>query len=122
MNSTYPEFRMHLRALISKLRRRIPDTIAGFSELHDHSMKEGALSERHKELIALGIAISTRCDGCLAFHTREALEQGATSDEIAETIGVAIMMGGGPSLMYGALAMEALEQFDAGQKTSIAAA
>ena len=113
METTFPEQRKHLKGLIARLRRRIPETIGGFSQLHLESMKRGALSEREKELIALGIGISSRCDGCIAFHTNEALEQGATAEQIAETIGVAIMMGGGPSLMYGAMALEALEQFQA---------
>lgn len=122
MDSTFPEHRRHLKGLIARLRKRIPGTLSGFVQLHEESMKDGALSERQKELIALGIGISTRCDGCIAFHTREALEQGATSEEIADTIGVAIMMGGGPSLMYGALAFEALEQFEAERQPSLVAA
>lgn len=59
----------------------------------------------------MGIAISVRCDGCIAFHVKDALSSGASSEEIMETIGVAIMMGGGPSVVYGCEAMEALSQF-----------
>jgi AhpD family alkylhydroperoxidase len=76
-------------------------------------MKAGVLSEKHKELMSLGIGIAIRCDGCIAFHTHEALANGATVEEISETIGVAIAMGGGPALMYAAHALEALEQFQA---------
>jgi len=61
---------------------------------------------------ALGIGIAARCDGCIAYHVHDALRAGATRKEIVETIGVAIMMGGGPATMYGAQAFEALEQFE----------
>ena len=113
MGKDYPEYRKHLQGLIGQLRGRIPGTMKGFGLLHQESMKAGALSEKQKELIALGIA--SRCDGCIAFHTHESLVQGATPEEVAETIGVAISMGGGPALMYAAHALEALEQFEAGR-------
>ena len=111
MNKNYPEYRKHLQGLIGQLRGSIPGTLKGFGLLHAESMKAGQLSPKHKELIALGI--SSRCDGCIAFHTHEALAQGATREEISETIGVAISMGGGPALMYAAHAIEALSQFEA---------
>ena len=111
MEKNYPEYRKHLQALIGQLRGQIPGTMKGFGLLHQESMKAGALGEKHKELMALGIGIASRCDGCIAFHTHEALAAGATAEEIHETIGVAISMGGGPALMYAAHALEALEQF-----------
>ena len=52
-----------------------------------------------------------RCDGCIAFHVHDSLDAGATTAEISETIGVAVMMGGGPALVYGCEALEAVEQF-----------
>ena len=113
MNTNYPEYRKQLQGLIGQLRGKIPGTMKGFGLLHQESMKAGALSEKQKELLALGIGIAVRCDGCIAFHTHEALAHGATSEEIAETIGVAISMGGGPALMYAAHALEALAQFEA---------
>ena len=115
LDKNYPEYRRHLQGLIGRLRGRIPGTMKGFGLLHQESMKAGALNEKHKELIALGIGIASRCDGCLAFHTHEALAHGATPEEITEAIGVAVSMGGGPALMYAAHALEALEQFEAGQ-------
>jgi AhpD family alkylhydroperoxidase len=111
MDTNYPEYRKQLLGLIGELRGQIPGTMKGFGLLHQESMKAGALSEKHKELLALGIGIASRCDGCIAFHTHEALAQGATAEEIQETIGVAISMGGGPALMYAAHAVEALKQF-----------
>ena len=121
MEKNYPEYRKHLQALIqrgtlprtcaAKSPRKEHGTMKGFGLLHQESMKAGALGEKHKELMALGIGIASRCDGCIAFHTHEALAAGATAEEIHETIGVAISMGGGPALMYAAHALEALEQF-----------
>jgi len=111
MNKDYPAYRKHLQRTIADLRKRIPGAMAGFGQLHQESMKAGALDEKEKELIALGIGITSRCDGCITFHTHEALVHGATTEEINETIAVAISMGGGPALMYAAHAVEALEQF-----------
>ena len=98
---------------MEKLGGKIPKTMNGFGALHKASIEDGALPSKIKELIALGIAIAVHCDGCIAFHVHDAIENGATPEEILETIGVAICMGGGPALVYGCEAMEALEQFKA---------
>ncbi|SRR6056297_3279969 len=108
-----------IRAM-KKMGTRIPNTMKGFMELHGASTTEGALSTKTKELIALGIAITVRCDGCIAFHVHDSLNSGASSEEIMETIGVAVMMGGGPSVVYGCEAMEALDQFVAIEKNEAA--
>ncbi len=100
-----------LLKLMRELGASIPSTMEGFNNLHKASISEGALSSKTKELIALGIAITVRCDGCIAFHVNDALKSGASSEEILETIGVSILMGGGPSVMYGCEALEALNQF-----------
>jgi AhpD family alkylhydroperoxidase len=112
MDRSYPEYRKELQDLMGKLRRQIPGALAKFGQLHGETMKEGALNVKQKELIALGIAIAVRCDGCIAFHVHEALAAGAAKQEIAECFGVAILMGGGPSTIYGAQALEAVEQFE----------
>jgi AhpD family alkylhydroperoxidase len=96
---------------ISELELKIPRVMKGFNKLHKESITDGVLSAKTKELIALGIAITVRCDGCISYHVQHALNSGATSQEILETIGVAILMGGGPAVVYGCEAMEALEQF-----------
>ena len=72
---------------------------------------EADLDEKNKELIAMGIAIALRCDGCIGFHTKSLVRLGTTRQEFEETLGVAIYMGGGPSLMYAAQALDAWEQF-----------
>ena len=73
--------------------------------------KDGALSLKTKELIALGIAIVVKCTGCIQSHVKTAIDAGATREEIAETVGVAILMGGGPGTVYGAMALDAMEQY-----------
>jgi AhpD family alkylhydroperoxidase len=102
-----------LSSQMEQLGAKIPKTMGGFASLHKESMAEATLSSKTKELIALGIAIAVHCDGCIAYHVHDALENGATTQEIVETVGVAICMGGGPSVVYGCEAMEALNQFKA---------
>jgi len=109
--NTYRE----LLKLMEELGTAIPETMKAFDDLHVSSTAEGALSKKYKELIALGIAITVRCDGCIAFHVNSALKSGAAVPEIMETIGVAILMGGGPSVVYGSEALEALHQFSSMQ-------
>lgn len=93
----------------------------GFKALQKASIAEGALSSRSKELIALGIAIASRCEGSIVTHVHAALISGATSEEITETIGVAILMGGALALVQACEAMEALEQFIVIEKNDTAA-
>ena len=93
-----------------ELRRAVPAVMEGFGALGAATYQSGALEPKTKELIALAIAISVRCDGCVAYHAKAAHDRGASRDEVAEAIGVAIHMGGGPSMVYGA---EALQAFDA---------
>ncbi|MBX3356869.1 MAG: carboxymuconolactone decarboxylase family protein [Phycisphaeraceae bacterium] len=100
-------------AQMKQLAAHIPETTGAFTALHRAAGAEGALSPKVKEMIALGIAISTHCDGCIAFHVKSAIKKGATKQELAETIGVAIQMGGGPATVYGGDAWSAVEEFSA---------
>jgi AhpD family alkylhydroperoxidase len=111
--TNFPEHYEHMRELMGKLGRDIPATMGAFSKLHQANASDGVLSAKNKELIALGIAIAVHCDGCIAFHIHDALAAGADREEITEAIGVAVLMGGGPSVMYGCEALAALEQFEA---------
>ena len=95
---------------IQEYRKSSPDVAKAFSALGGTATVAGSLSPKIKELIALAIGISGRCDGCIGFHTSAAIRHGATREEILETIGVAIYMGGGPSYVYGAQALEAFDQ------------
>jgi AhpD family alkylhydroperoxidase len=108
----YPELYEHLQTLIGQLGHDIPSTMSGFGALHKNAIADGALPAATKEFVALGIAVACRCDGCIAYHVHDELEAGAGRAEIAETIGVAVLMGGGPALMYGDEAYEALNQFE----------
>jgi AhpD family alkylhydroperoxidase len=106
----------NLRKLTAMLIAEIPETMAGFGELHASSVASGALDSKTKELIALSIGIVMRCNGCIAFHVHDALDAGASRQEVLETIGVAILMGGSPSMVYGCEALEALNQFEKEQE------
>ncbi len=111
MFKDFPQHHKELRQVMGQLKNELPETLTGFGQLHQAATAEGELSTKFKELIALGIAIAVRCDGCIAFHVHDALKAGATRKEIIECIGVAILMGGSPALMYGCEAFEAINQF-----------
>jgi AhpD family alkylhydroperoxidase len=102
-----------LREPAKVLRTAIPDVYAGFAAMHKAALAPGALDTRTKELIALGIAVAQQCDGCIASHARGAAMKGATPEEAAETIGVAILMIGGPGTVYGPRAYDAFLEFHA---------
>ena len=118
-NKKYVKRYEQLKVLSANLISEIPEVMAGFGELHASAVAKGALDTKTKELIALGIAIAVRCDGCIAFHVHDALSSGANRKEILETIGVAILMGGGPAMVYGSEAMEALNEFEREQNPPI---
>jgi AhpD family alkylhydroperoxidase len=100
-----------LSGLMAETRRGIPEVGKAFHALSKAATAEGALDTKTKELIALAIGITERCDGCVAFHAGAAVRHGASRQEVLETIGMAVYMGGGPSLIYGAQALEAYDQF-----------
>jgi AhpD family alkylhydroperoxidase len=97
------------------LREAIPDVIKGYGALGAATYKPGALDPKTKELIALALAIGAHCDGCVAYHAKAARDRGASREEVAEAIGVAIHMGGGPSMVYGADALRAYDSFGGGR-------
>jgi AhpD family alkylhydroperoxidase len=108
----FPKYRQRLNLLMKRLSKELAGPVSGFAQLRRESLADGALSRKSKELIALGVAIAARCDACIAYHVHDALRAGATRPEIVETIGVAMMMGGGPATIYGCHAFEALDQFE----------
>ncbi len=109
---SYPEHYKQVHNEMNAYARENPEIMAGFSLLHKAASNDSALDAKTKELIALAIAIVVRCDGCIAFHVHDVLKAGASKEEIVDAIGVAIMMGGGPAVVYGSAALEALKQFD----------
>lgn len=100
-----------LAPLGRELRALIPGVYEGFGSLHKAAFAAGAVDPKIKEFIALGIAINEKCDGCIASHARGAAQHGATEQEIAEVIGVAISMSGGPGTVYGPRALAAFREF-----------
>lgn len=113
MHKDWPEMATELSGAIKEVRLGTPEVMKAFSAMAKAATDAGALDTRTKELIALGIAVAIRCDGCVAFHAQAAVRQGATRDEVMETMGMALYMGAGPSLMYAAQAVEAYDQFAA---------
>src|SRR6266568_7167825 len=112
--NNWPQLTTELSALLRSLRGAAPDVMKAFAGIARAATVSKALDGKTKELIALGIAVAVRCDDCIAFHAKAAVEQGATRDEVSETLGMAIYMGAGPSVMYASHAMEAFRQFEAG--------
>jgi AhpD family alkylhydroperoxidase len=98
-----------------RLREAIPGVYAGYAQLHNAAMGDGALPARVKELIALAIAVTRECDGCVVAHARGAALRGATAQEVAEAMGVAIQMNGGPGTVWGPRAYAAFEEFADGR-------
>jgi AhpD family alkylhydroperoxidase len=111
MHKDWKQVAKELSGLMAETRRGIPEVGKAFQQLAAAATAEGALDTKTKELIALAIGITARCDGCVAFHAGAAVRHGANREEVLETIGMAIYMGDGPSLVYGAQALEAYEQF-----------
>ena len=89
-----------------------PHVMGAFMKLHHAGSSDGALLVKHKELIALGIGIHTKCVGCIFAHVKAAVEAGATHNEVVEAIDVAVYMSGGPGVIYGAKAFAALQEFE----------
>lgn len=94
-----------------ELRKLIPDVYKGFAETHKAAMADGALPTKVKELIALAVGVTNRCDGCIASHARGSARAGATEAEVAEALGVAILMNGGHSTVFGPRAFAAFQEF-----------
>lgn len=108
----YAELQLRARGL----REALPEAMAGFSRLHRAALEPGALDLPTKELIALAIAVTVRCEGCVSFHLADALRAGASRAQIVEALGVAVLMGGGPAVVTGAEALATLDALEASPK------
>ena len=100
-------------AYAGELRKAAPETMQGFYAMAKAAGATGAIDARTKELIALAIGVTQRCDGCIGFHAKALVGLGATREEVAETLGMCVYMGGGPALMYATDALRAYDQFAA---------
>jgi len=98
---------------IAKMSKEMPDVMKGFMALSQAATKDAVLDKKTKELIAIALAVANHCPGCIGFHSQTLVKLQATREELMETLGMAIYMGGGPSLMYAAEAIEAFEEFSA---------
>ncbi|MDB5091817.1 MAG: alkylhydroperoxidase like protein AhpD family [Mucilaginibacter sp.] len=104
------EVRKELAEPARRLREEIPDVIDAYATMHRAVMIDGALSAKMKELIALAIGATKECDGCIAAHGLGAARQEATAAEVAEAMGVVILMNGGPGTVWGARALAAYRE------------
>src|SRR6516162_390876 len=112
------ETRNELIGLGRHLRDAIPGVYAAYAQMHNATMGDGALPARVKELIALAIAVTKECDGCVAAHARAAAQRGATAPEVAEAMGVTILMNGGPGTVWGPRGYAAFAEFAGDTATS----
>ncbi len=97
---------------VGHLRKLVPDALAGFNQMAKAASQGGALDEKTKELMLLGMGVAARCDGCIGFHTKALVRLKASREEVAEVLALAVYMGGGPSLMFAADALRAFDQFN----------
>ncbi len=104
-----------LREPARALRRLVPDVYTTFAALDRAAMADGALSTKCKELIALAMGATRECDACIASHARGAARAGATEAEVAEAMGVVILMNGGPGTVWGPRALDAFREFARGE-------
>ena len=102
-------YRQQLVAGVGSFGKLNPDTVKGYVTLSGAGQKAGHLDEKTRELVALAIAITLRCDGCITVHTAEARERGATKEEIAEVLGVAVSVNAGAAVVYSTRALDAFE-------------
>jgi AhpD family alkylhydroperoxidase len=100
----------HMNGAVRDLRQASPDVMRTFSEMARAAHRGSSLDGKTKELIALAIGVATRCPPCIAYHAEGAVKQGASRSDVAETLAMAIYMGAGPSVMYAAEALEAVDQ------------
>ena len=110
MSKDFREITHKVSASLATFRIDMPELMRAFGTLSQAATRDGALDHKTKELIALCLGVAGHCDACIGFHVKALAKLGATRAEIEEALGVAVYMGGGPSLMYAADALGALEQ------------
>ena len=111
MSKNFPEMVNELGVSVGQLSKGIPETMKGFATMREAAHANGALDPKTKELIAMAISVAVRCDGCIASPTNGAETHGASREEVLETLSMAVLMGGGPSVVYAAQALDAFDQF-----------
>ncbi|WP_428420577.1 carboxymuconolactone decarboxylase family protein [Methylibium sp.] len=113
-DTRYRDLTQGVSTRLASLRAGVPEVMKGFGELGRAAMVDGALDKKTKELIAVALSVAARCDPCIGFHMQALVKLGASRQELDEALGVAVYMGGGPSLMYAAQAVSAYDEFARG--------
>jgi AhpD family alkylhydroperoxidase len=113
MTKAFRQITRSVSTSLAKLRADAPEVMKGFNALAEAATRDGVLSRKTKELIALALGVAAHCDACLGFHLQTLVRLGVTRAEVEEALGVAVYMGGGPSLMYAADALAAFEELSA---------
>ncbi len=112
MSKDYTQIIRDISEYSAELRKTAPATMNGFYALAKAATADNALDKKTKELIALAIGVTQRCDGCIGFHAKALQELGATREEVSDVLSMCVYMGGGPALMYAADALRAYDQFE----------
>lgn len=102
-------YREKLMAGVGELQALSPDTVGGYAQASGAGAKTNHLDGKIRELIAIAVAVTTRCDGCIAVHAERAVKQGATEQEIAEALGVAVALNAGAALVYSTRVLDAVK-------------
>ena len=102
------QYRKELAGRIGEIGALTPDTVRGYQTLSKAGQQQDLLGAKTRELIALAVAVTTHCDGCITTHVAEALRHGATKEEIAEALGVAVALNAGAAMVYSARVMDAV--------------
>jgi AhpD family alkylhydroperoxidase len=113
MSKDYLAMTKEISKYAGEISKLVPEPMNGFYSLSRGATADGALDKKTKELIALAIGVTQRCDGCIGFHVKALVGLGITRDELAEVLAMCVYMGGGPALMYAADTMKAFDQFTA---------
>ena len=114
--TSFPDRLRNVKKNSQTLANAQPAVMEAFEKFHQAAGTTGALDRKTKELMALAISVTHGCDDCIAHHVHDAMEAGATRQEFADALSVAVLMGGGPGMIYASHAIEAVDQFFARKK------
>lgn len=106
----WKDYRSSVKKRVGDLGKLAPEAIKGYVALSTSGEKAVHLDGKTRELISLAVAVTTRCDGCIASHVEAAIRHGANKEEVAEALGVAIAMNAGAALVYSARAIDCFEE------------
>ena len=111
MMLNWNEYRGQLTVGVKEVGQLSPDTVRGYVELSSAGQKKDLLGAKTRELIALAVAVTLRCDGCITVHSEAAIRRGASKEEIAEALGVAMAVNAGAALVYSTRVMDAVKEY-----------